>query len=227
MLLCVRRNDVPVKLTYGSFVRPMCVHTLNIAPNVYGSCAPCIWAGERQRDGGKLGAERAGAVLAVSPPLSRSHPSSSPASIASALSAPRSGAGHASTRRQRRPSGLSAQPGGCAEIRRRVFRTSREMSVRGSGCGYRGWRRTGRGLRDAPVSVDPQRGAGVGKMGAFYSPFANRRTGNALVELGQCCGGIGHRPPRTPDSQDARGDARRQAAGVGRAIRCEGYLQRN
>ena len=142
-------------------------------------------------------------------PLSRSHPSSSPASIATALSSPRSDAGQASTRRQRRPSGLSAQPGGCAEIRRRVFRTSREMSVRGSGCGYRGWRRAGRGLRDAPVSVDPQRGAGVGKMGAFYSPFANRRTGNALVELGQCCGGVGHRPPRTPDSQDTRGDAHR------------------
>lgn len=35
------------------------------------------------------------------------------------------------------------------------------------------------------LAVDPQRGTGIGEVGAFNAPRPNRRTGDALVEAGQ------------------------------------------
>ncbi|MNU11914.1 hypothetical protein D3C72_2601490 [compost metagenome] len=51
------------------------------------------------------------------------------------------------------------------------------------------------------LAVDPQRGAGIGKVGAFEKAFADRRAGDALVEAGERDSGVGEWPQQALDGQ--------------------------
>lgn len=43
-------------------------------------------------------------------------------------------------------------------------------------------------------AIDPQRGTGVGEVGALNKALADRRTGDALVETSECGSGLKSRP---------------------------------